>query len=117
MNPIVEINIYETTVNFEIDSENLLVLSVKVKNAEEKDNNIEWAVELLNSPFSENGYSFKIAYNRNVNLWMCKRIVRWYDGCSAVLTVYADNSQTAFKRNEIFFRRLQRYYNPNNNSY
>ena len=114
MNPTIEINIDEPTINFEIDPESLSVLSVKNINAEEKDNDIEWAVELLNSPFSENGYMFKITYNRNVNLWVCDRIVWWYDGCSAVLTVYANNPQTAFKRNEMFFDKLQRYYNPNN---
>lgn len=117
MNPTIEIIIDESSINFEIDPESLSVLSVKSINAEEKDNDIEWAVELLNSPFSENGYMFKVTFNRNVNLWVCERIVWWYDGCSAVLTTYANNHHTAFMMNEIFYDRLQTKYNPNNKSF
>lgn len=117
MHPTIEINIDETTINFEIDTESLSVLSVKSINAEEKDNDIEWAVELLNSPFSENDYMLKVKFNHNINLWVCERFVWWYDGCSAVLTTYTNNHQTAFKRNETLFNKLQRYYNPNNNSF
>ena len=116
MNPNIEINIAKTTIIYEIDPESLSAVLTKGENITD-DDSIEDAVEILNSPWSDNGYSFDIKYNEKINHWVCERIVWWYDGCSAVLTVYADNPRTAFERNEIFFDKLQRFYNPNNNSF
>lgn len=116
MNPNIEINIAETTIIYEIDPESLSAVLTKGEGITD-DDSIEDAVEILNSPWSDNSYSFDIKYNEKINHWICERIVWWYDGCSAVLTTYADNHQTAFMMNGILFNRLQAKYNPNSNSF
>lgn len=114
MNPTIEINISDSTIVYEIDQDNLSVVLIKGEDIAE-DNTIEDAVQMLNTPWSDNGYSFKVKHDYKLKLWVCIRTVIVYDTIDAVLNTYANDPQTAFKRNEMFFDKLQRYYNPNNN--
>ena len=51
------------------------------------------------------------------NFGVCKRIVDFYDGCQATLSVYCNDYCKALRENEDVFHKLQQFYNPENISF
>lgn len=115
---MIEIDLYidNDWEHFELDDAlKIIKISNNTNDADNED--IEYATEALNSPWNENGHWFKIKYDRDKKLWICKRIVDFYDGCQATLSVYCNDYYKALRENEDVFHKLQQFYNPENISF
>jgi|GEM_PF-6872594 len=115
---MIEVDIYidNGLTHFELDDTlKIIIMCSNINNEDAKD--IKYATIKLNSHWDKNGYQFKIRYDDNKNLWECKRIVPFYDGCIAILCVYHSDCCKAVRKNEDVFHRLQQLYNPENISF
>lgn len=115
---MIEIDLYidDNWEHFELD-DTLKIIKISNNTNNADDGDIEYATEALNSPWSENGHWFKIRYDHSKKRWECKRIVDFYDGCQATLSVCRSDYFKALRENEDVFYRLQQLYNPENISF
>lgn len=112
----IDIHIDSDWTHFELE-DTLKIIKMNSNTNNKDDEDIEYAVRTLNSPFDKNGYWFKIKYDDNKKLWKCKRIVPFYDGCKVILTTYHnDYSRVLIESCDVFYK-LQQIYNSENISF